>query len=399
MKANAMMPRLEEDLAHVTAVRHELHRHPELGYDERRTCEVVVRELEEIGLEYRAGLAGGTGVAAWLPATVDADRAATVALRADMDALPIHEETGLAYASERPGVMHACGHDGHTAGLIGVARALRRTERRPNHVLFVFQPAEEGGAGGERMCEDGVLDGRVIGRPVDRMFGLHGWPELEVGKVATRNGPLLAATDEIDITITGRGGHAAYPQMCVDPVVASAHVLTALQTIASRTVAPHDSVVLTFGAIHGGEARNVIPNSVMMRGTLRTLNEEMRKRAGEMVRRIATDTARAFGAEARIDWTEGYPVTVNEPGATERVRTAARAMVGEGNLQERPYATMGGEDFAYYAQRVPSAFFFLGLRPRGAASYPSLHTARFDFNDAALPYGVGMMCALALDGA
>lgn len=391
-----LMPGIREDLAHVTGVRHELHRHPELGYEERRTREVIERELTEIGLEYRAGLAGGTGVAAWLPATVNAECASTVALRADIDALPIREETGLAYASETPGVMHACGHDGHTANLIGVARALKRIDHRPNNVLLMFQPAEEGGAGGQRMCADGVLDGTVIGRPVDRVFGLHGWPELEVGKIATRNGPLLASTDEINITITGKGCHAAYPHLGVDPVVVTAHVITALQTLASRTVPPVDAVVLTFGAIHGGDARNVIPNAVTIKGTLRTLHAETRKIAEDTIRRIATDTARAFGATAAIDWHVGYPVTVNDPATTDRVREAGRRVLGEGAVLERPAPTMGGEDFSFYGQIVPASFFFVGLKPRGAQSYPNLHTPRFDFNDDALPVGISLMCELAL---
>ncbi|MCA9281542.1 MAG: amidohydrolase [Phycisphaerales bacterium] len=395
-KTASVVPGIEQDLAHVIAVRHELHRHPELGYEERRTCEVIERELEEIGVEYRAGLAGGTGVAAWLPATTNPERATTIGLRADIDALPIHEETGLAYASEKPGVMHACGHDGHTANLIGVARALSRLDERPNNVLFVFQPAEEGGAGAERMCADGVLDGTVIGRSVDRMFGLHGWPELEVGKIATRNGPLLASTDEIDITIRGRGCHAAYPHLGVDPVVITAHVITALQTVASRTVAPVDSVVVTFGAIHGGEARNVIPNSVTIRGTVRTLSDETRKRVEQVIRQITTDTARAFGGEAEIEWNVGYPVTKNDPEMTDRVRTVGARVLGGHGVLERPAPTMGGEDFSYYGQRVPASFFFVGLKPKGAASYPNLHTPRFDFNDDALGVGIGMMCGLAL---
>lgn len=391
-----LTPGIRDDLAHVTAVRHELHRHPELGYKEHRTREVIERELEEIGLEFRGGLAGGTGVLAWLPATGDPSGAATVALRADIDALPIQEETGVAYASETPGVMHACGHDGHTATLIGVARQLVRTPMRPNNVLFMFQPAEEGGAGAERMCADGVLDGSVLGRPADRVFGLHGWPELEVGRIATRNGPILASTDEVNITITGSGCHAAYPHLGVDPVVATAHVITALQTISSRTVAPVDPVVLTFGAIHGGSARNVIPDSVTIKGTLRTLHADTRARCERMIRQIASGTAAALGASASIDWRVGYPVTVNDPGATDRVRAAGARVLGPVRVMERPTPTMGGEDFSFYGRHAPASFFFVGLKPEGADLCPNLHTPTFDFNDDALPVGIAMMCELAL---
>jgi len=379
--------------------RHDLHTHPELGYEETRTAGVVARELERLGIEARTGLAGGTGLLGFLPATVaDPDGAPTVGLRADMDALPIAEATDLPYASSNQGVMHACGHDGHTAILLGAAAALASTEHRPNNVLFVFQPAEEGGAGGKRMCEEGALDGTAIGRPVDVMHGLHGWPEIEAGIVAVRNGPMLASTDEFEFTVRGTGGHAAYPHLCVDPIVIAARIVDALQTVASRFVSPTDSVVVTVGTIQGGSARNVIPDTVTMSGTMRALTDDTRRRAGERVREIVTGIPLSVRGSAEIDWHTGYPVTHNDPVATDRLRGVVRETFGQQMLLERAAPTMGGEDFAYYAQRVPSSFCFLGLRPPQRTSYPNLHTPGFDFNDGVIPTGIQLMLGLALAG-
>lgn len=384
-----------EELAHVRAVRHDLHRHPELMFEERRTSETVCRELEELGVEHVSGLAGGTGVLGVIPATANAGSAPTIALRADMDALPIHEATGLPYASQTPGVMHACGHDGHTAMLIGAARVLSKLTERPNNVMLVFQPAEEGGAGGEKMCSDGVLTGKVCGRPVDEIYGLHCWPLNELGTVATRVGPLLAATDEFTVTIRGKGGHAAAPHFTIDPVLVAAHTVTALQSIVARRVNPMDPVVVTVGAIHAGEANNVIPDSAELRGTIRTLRHETRTLAEREFRRVVTTTAQAFGADADINWHTGYPVTVNHQGPVERFRTIARAALGQSRVIDEPFPTMGGEDFAFYGQHVPACFFLLGMKPKNAASYPLVHTPRFDFNDDALSLGVEMLARLA----
>lgn len=380
---------------HATTIRHDLHRHPELMFEERRTAGVVARELAALGIEHISGLAGGTGVLGFLPAT--ASGAKTVALRADMDALPIAEATGKAYASQTQGVMHACGHDGHTAMLLGAARALRSLPERRNNVVFIFQPAEEGGAGGEKMCAEGALDGSRLGAPVDVIYGLHGWPDQEIGTVSTRVGPLLAATDEFDATIRGKGGHAAYPHRCIDPVVVAAHVVTALQTIASRRFDPTDSVVVTVGSIHGGTTYNVIPDGAVLQGTVRTLNEESRGVAEHEVRRIITEVSAALGAEASIEWHAGYPCTRNDEGATRRFQRIASAAFGEDRVIEKPTPSMGGEDFSYYGQRVPACFFLLGLRPRGQAAYPGLHTPRFDFNDEAIPMGIEAFVRLATE--
>jgi amidohydrolase len=314
-----------------------------------------------------------------------------------MDALPIQENTGKPYASKTPGIMHACGHDGHTSILIGAARALAKTGERPNNVLLVFQPAEEGGAGGRRMCEDGVLCGKVLGNPTDVIFGLHGFPMLKVGQVATRTGPLLASADQFVIKVTGKGGHAAMPHMGVDPVVVAGHILVALQTIASRSVSALDSVVVTIGMIKAGTAHNIIPDTAELIGTLRTLDNDVRRNAQQRIRDIATNVAAAFGATAEIEMEDGYPVTFNEPGATKRLRKTLGTTFGAGLIADDVPPVMGGEDFSFYGREAPACFYWLGLVDEGQNGYPNLHAPEFDFNDKSLPVGIKAMCSLALD--
>ena len=393
---------IRREIPDITAIRRDLHAHPELAYQEKRTSRVVCEELTRLGVQFVSGMAGGTGVLAHIPATTDAGRKrGAVALRADMDALPIEEATGAPYTSTHPGVMHACGHDGHTANLLGVARVLSRLETRPNPVTLIFQPAEEGGAGGKRMCEDGAMNGsRLGGGPrVARVFGLHGWPQYDLGDVGSRPGPLLAATDNFYFEIVGEQSHAAYPQLSRDPVVAASQVVVALQTVCSRNAAPTECIVVTVATIHGGVAHNVIPRSVMLTGTMRTLTPEMRKMGRERVCAIATGVAAAMGCEAKIRWEEGYPVTHNDPAMTERFFRVARQTVGASHVREVPTPTMGGEDFSYYGHHAPACFFILGVRPPGRQSYPSLHQPEYDFNDDALATGIELMCALAVDEA
>lgn len=389
---------LAADLDRLIEIRRDLHRHPELGYQERRTSAVVERELRALGIPCASGLAGGTGVLASLDATVDPSRAPTIALRADLDALPIHEETGKPYASENAGVMHACGHDGHTAILLGAARLLSRLERRPNNVLFLFQPAEENGAGARRMVEDGALDGKVLGRPADCVYGLHGDPFTAIGQVATRTGPIMAAADGFRMSVQGRGAHAAMPHESRDPIVAAAHLIVALQTMVSRRVDPTDSCVVTVGSIHGGEAGNVIPEQVRLSGTLRTLRDSTRTTARAGIEAMARAVCDAHGTSVAIEWQDGYPATVNHPATTDRFREVARQKLGDGGVVEMDAPCMGAEDFAFYCREVPATFFFLGLRPEGQDAYANLHSPHFDFNDDAIPIGVELMCSLALEG-
>lgn len=400
----APIPTLIDDaLPELVAIRRDLHRRPELSFQEHDTSGRIADELTKLGIAFKAGLAGGTGIVAHLPATdgaqTDNARLDCIALRADIDALPITEVTGLPYASERPGVMHACGHDGHTAMLLGAARVLSRVADRPRPVTFVFQPGEENGGGGEKMCADGALlgdPGGGIGAPVERIYGLHGWPSQALGTIRTRPGPLMASTDEFLITVRGKGGHAAWPHNCKDPVVAASAIVMGLQTAVSRGIGPLDAGVCTIGRIEGGTVDNIIPDAVELEGTTRALLPEVRATLEERVRVIAQGTARAHGCEADIDWTHGYPVTRNDEATTDRAIATLRSVFGgeRVGIVDRP--VMGGEDFSYYGKHVPACFFFLGTKPQDAGEPLALHTATFDFNDDAIAMGVEAFCTLAL---
>ena len=377
-------------------IRHDLHAHPQIRFEETYASALVQKNLAALGIEFRAGLAKGTGVLGYLPATENPEGAQTIALRADMDALPIHEETGKPYASTIPGRMHACGHDGHTTILLGVAERLSKASHRPNNVLFVFQPAEEGGAGGDLMVKDGCLNGSLLGKKADFMFGLHGWTSVKIGHVATRVGALMASTDEFFVEMVGQGGHAAAPELSRDPIVAIAQFVTSVQQIASRNADPFEQIVVTVGQIHGGTANNVIPMSAMVHGTIRTMNPEVRVMASERLRAVAHGVAAACNVSAEVTINEGYPVVINEASAVERFLRVAKDTLGEQFVSDDAKPTMGGEDFAYYGAECPCCFYQLGLIPEGQDSYASVHTPHFDFNDDALEVGVKLMTALAL---
>ena len=387
---------ISELLPTIVELRHDLHAHPELGYDEHRTSSVVSDHLTAAGIQHHRGIAE-TGVLGFLPATKA--NARTIALRADMDALPVSEETGLPYSSQNPGRMHACGHDGHTSILVGAARTLSQVPDRPNNILFLFQPAEEGGAGGKRMRDEGALTGEIFGGRAEAVYGLHGHPNHDVGFVSTRIGPLMASAAEFKIIVHGKGAHAAYPHMGVDPILATSHIVVALQSVASRSVDPLDSVVVTVGVIRGGVAHNVIPEEVRLQGTLRTLNDATNDLARERIEEIAANTALAYGATAEVIWGDNpYPVTVNHPTATETFRQIAGSVLGESFVEEEPAPSMVGEDFSYYGAIAPACFFFLGVRPRGESTYPNLHSPRFDFNDDSIETGIRLMVELGLKG-
>ncbi len=399
---------IQAELRSLIAIRHDLHKHPELSFQEKRTSEVVQRELTALGIAFKAGLGGGTGVVAHLPASDPKDaKKSAIALRADMDALPIVEETGKPYASTTPGVMHACGHDGHTTILLGAARVLSKIHR-PHPITFVFQPAEENEGGGKIMCKEGVLKGSKgagIGPEVARIFGLHGWPQLPLGTVATRPGPLMAAVDDFVLTIRGTQSHGAYPHLSRDPIVTAAQVINALQTIASRNVAPVDACVVTVGKIEGGTANNIIPQEVRLIGTVRTLNDKTKQLVRDRFTAIVHHTCEAMGCQVDLDYHDGYPVTANDAELTEKFFEVAREALPSPAIVRLPDPTMGGEDFSFYGKHVPAVFFFLGLRPHGvnasgadAGAYPSLHQPKFDFNDEAIPLGVELFCRLAMGG-
>jgi hippurate hydrolase len=380
------------------AIRHDLHAHPELGYEETRTCTAICNELSDAGVEHREGLAGGTGVIAWIDGKNHDD---AIALRADIDALPIEETSGVPWTSTHEGRMHACGHDGHTTILLGAARALAKEAKAnelPRPVVFLFQPAEEGGAGARAMIQDGCLDGTAAPYKPKRIFGLHGWPSFPQGTVGTKVGPLLAAADRFEITVHGRGGHAAMPHHGADPIVASAAIVTALQTIVSRQLDPLDSGVVSVTTINAGTAFNIIPAAVKLTGTARSLNATTRDFLEERIEAIALQVAIAHGCRAEITYHRGYPMTVNHPDAVERFNRCAQAEVGDTCIEavERPH--MGGEDFSFYGEVIPACFFLLGLLAPGETSMPGLHSPDFDFNDQAIETGVAMFRRLALEG-
>ena len=386
-----------QELNHLIEIRHDLHAHPELGYEETRTSEVVCRELADAGIEFRAGLAGGTGILAWIPGRDTND---AVALRADMDALPIEETSGVPWSSKNPGCMHACGHDGHTAMLIGAARNLAAESTRgelPRPVIFVFQPAEEGGAGGQRMVQDGCLDGTIAPWKASRIFALHGWPLETEGLLGTRVGPLLAAADQFEILVSGQGTHAAMPHMGVDPIPAASAIVSALQTIVARSIDPLESAVISVTTFHAGSAHNVIPMEAKLTGTARSLTAEVRDQLENDIARIAQQVAIAHDCQAEVSYIRGYPVTENHPDPVERFNRAAAAEIGAESVitVEKPH--MGGEDFSFYGQVIPACFFLMGLLPHEQESMPSLHSPDFDFNDKTLQTGVAMFRRLVLE--
>lgn len=380
---------IEQVLPAATALRHDLHAHPELSFEEHDTARRIVERLEPLGnLEIRTGIAG-TGVVA----TLNAGRSGRcVALRAELDALPIEEENDVAYKSTHAGKMHACGHDGHMSCLVGAATVLSQVaDALPGIVKFIFQPAEEGGGGGRRMIEAGVLEEPKV----DAIFALHGWPLMPLGTVGVRPGPSLASTNPWRITVRGVGSHAAYPHKGIDPIVAAAHVVTALQTIASRSTNPLESVVVTVGQFLAGTAENIIPRTARLVGTLRTLDPQVREKAVSLIKQIATATASAFGAEAECDIREGYPVLINDAAMAGFVERVARDVVGADHVDGNVAPSMGGEDFAYYAEQIPAAFWRLGVRSGDPASQPGLHQPTYDFPDAAIAHGIRMHCELA----
>ena len=352
---------------------------------------------QRLHIPFEAGLAE-TGVVGWiLPLDSEAAKRPAIGLRADIDALPIEEETGLAYASTRSGTMHACGHDGHTAILLGTALALAAMrDRLSRPVKLLFQPAEEVGGGAARMIGEGALDATVGGIAVGRMFGLHGWPHAPLGTVRTRTGALFASTDWVRIRLTGRGGHAAAPHRGTDPIVAAAQTITALQSIVSRNIDPALAAVLTITQLRAGTAVNIIPDVAELSGTIRAVCPQTRNLVAERVEWVAQQTAAAMGCEAEVQIDSGYPPTFNDEAWTTDVIKRAAQTVGEPNVMIMEHPEMVAEDFAYYGEQIPSCFALLGLCPTDRAHYPGLHTPTFDFNDAAIPLGIRLMCQVAL---
>ena len=374
----------------IVSLRHELHQHPEIRFEERWTSDRIAKFLDGLGVSYKRGYCKGTGIVA----TIQGDGPKTVLLRSDMDALEIQEETGLPYASQIPNRMHACGHDGHMANLCGVIQTLQKHRSDlKGSVRFVFQPAEENAAGGRFMVEEGVLDG------VDAAFGLHGWPWLPAGMVAIKEGPAMASADFFRITIEGKGTHAADPASGVDPIVIAGHVLSALQNIVSREVNPWDAAVVTVAKIESGFAWNVSPERAVLEGTFRALSDSVRNLLYSAIARVAEHTAAAHRAQARVEFPgEPYPCLNNDPEMSRFAMGVVREAFGPESLIEPRYPTMGAEDFSFYLQKVPGAYLWLGVNPNSSGMpYPPLHSPRFDYTDAALPVGIEVMSRIALD--
>ncbi len=368
----------------VVAIRRDLHQHPELAFEEHRTAGVVADRLRALGLAPQTGVAG-TGVVAVIDG--GAGDGPTVLLRADMDALPVDEANDVPYRSQVPGRMHACGHDGHTAILLGVAEVLcGRRDRLAGRVKLIFQPAEESPGGAEPMIAAGVL----AEPPVDLAFGLHLWASLPTGAIGVGAGPQMASSDMFTVTIHGHGGHAAMPSECVDPVVVAAHLVTALQTIVSRSVPPLSTAVVTVAQLHAGHTFNVIPDSATLNGTVRTFDEAVRARVAERFAELVAGVCAAFGATGEIDWTPSYPVLVNDGAMAELVRAAAREVVGDDQVREAT-PSLGAEDFAYFLRQVPGCYFQVGLANAAKGTGAPHHNPRFDLDEEALPIAVEVL--------
>ncbi|MBN9026852.1 MAG: amidohydrolase [Rhizobiales bacterium] len=369
--------RLAEYQDELAAWRHDLHQHPEILYDVHRTAASVAARLREFGVDEVVTGLGRTGVVGVIRGR-RGEGGRTVGLRADMDALPLTEITGKPYSSTIPGKMHACGHDGHTVMLLGAAKYLAETRNFDGTAVVIFQPAEEGGGGGRAMVEDGLMERFGI----DEVYGMHNMPGLDLGKFAIRPGPIMAATDEFNLSIAGLGAHAAKPHLSLDPIVIGAQLVQAMQTIVSRSVDPLESVVVSVTKFHAGEAHNIIPQTAALGGTVRTLKAEMRDLAERRIREIAAGIGAAHGVSIEVDYDRNYPVTVNHVANTLFAGDIASEIVGGDRVDRDVAPMMGGEDFSYMLEKRPGAFIFIG---NGDSA--GLHNPAYDFNGDALPIG------------
>jgi hippurate hydrolase len=372
-----VLPNLAVAHDEMTAWRRDLHAHPEIAFEERRTADVVARELERFGIAIDRGLAR-TGVVGTLAAGTGGR---AIALRADMDALPLQEANDFAHASRHQGKMHACGHDGHTAMLLGAAKHLAATRNFDGIVHFIFQPAEENEGGARVMLEEGLF--RRC--PVSAVYGMHNVPGMPVGTFAAKAGPMMAAFDVFEITVRGKGSHAALPHQGIDPIVVASHVVTALQSIASRNVDPLDAVVVSVTQIHAGEAWNIVPDSAVLRGTCRTFTPALHASMESRLAKVAGGVCAAFGATMEMRYEKRYPPTVNTETETAAAVRAAEALVGADHVNKRPVPMMGSEDFAFMLQAKPGCYIWIG-NGDGEGNC-MLHNPRYDFNDAILPLG------------
>ena len=378
--------RIAEFHAEMTQWRRQIHAHPETAFEEHKTAELVAGLLESFGVSVDRGIAR-TGVIGTLKGSLPGDRA--IALRADMDALHIEEQNDVPHASRNRGRMHACGHDGHTAMLLGAAKHLAETRNFAGTIHFIFQPAEENEGGARLMIEEGVLERY----PIEAVYGMHNWPEVPVGQFAVRPGPMMAAFDIFEITISGRGAHAAMPHLAIDPVVVAAQLVSGLQTITSRNVHPLEGAVVSITQIHGGDTWNVIPDSVVLRGTSRSFNPAVRDQIEPAIRRIADGTCRACGAQMALRYERRYPALINTSAETEIAAATAASIVGQSNVKRDLLPSMAAEDFACFLEQKPGAYIWIGNGTAEAGGI--LHNPHYDFNDEVLPLGASYWVRLA----
>ncbi|MEC9488064.1 MAG: M20 family metallopeptidase [Halanaerobium sp.] len=374
----------------VTKIRRDIHSYPELSWHEHQTSSLIKGVLGDLGIEFTSCME--TGVIGLISGRKPGK---TIAFRFDMDALEISEETGIDYASRRDGIMHACGHDGHVAIGLGLARVLQQLrDELAGKVKLIFQPAEEdspGGGGAKKLIEKGVLDNPKV----DAIYGLHIWPELPAGTIGTREGPIMAASDPFTIEICGKGAHASKPELSVDPFIIGAQMINALQTIVSRNIASSEQAVVSIGRMEGGSRYNIIPEKLRLEGTVRSFNEKVRQEINQRMRDICENTARAFGGEVKLSYRFGYPATINDPGLVRQTEKLIKAVLGEGGYMTIPQPAATGEDFSYYAQQVPAVYMWLGSKQGEEDTYP-LHNARFDFPEKTLLKGIVALAGIAL---
>lgn len=380
-----ILNRAAEMQAEITEWRRHLHSKPELLYDVHQTAAFVEDKLKDFGCDEVVTGIGRTGVVGIIKGRNGGD-GKTVGLRADMDALPLSEISGKPWASENSGKMHACGHDGHTAMLLGAAKYLAETRNFDGSIAVIFQPAEEGGAGGKEMVQDGMMERFAIGE----VYGMHNLPGLDVGEFAIRSGPIMAATDEFTITIKGKGGHAAMPYQTIDPITIGAQIVSALQLIASRNANPLESIVVSVTKFNAGKAYNIIPEEAVIAGTVRTLSTEVRAMAEQRMAQIVHNSADAHNAEASINYHRGYPVTYNHADQTDFAVSIASGIAGPDKVNADTSPTMGGEDFSYMLEARPGSFIFIGN-----GDTANLHHPAYDFNDEVIPHGVSYWVQLA----
>ena len=381
--ASPLLARMRSLAPEMCAVRQDIHRHPELAYEEKRTAAIVAERLRAWGIAVHEGI-GGTGVVGVLEAGNSSRR---IGLRADMDALPIQEASGLPYESVHRGCAHSCGHDGHTAMLLCAARYLAESRRFDGRIHLIFQPAEEGKAGARAMMDAGLFE-RF---PCEEVYALHNWPSLPAGTVATRPGPIMAAADRVEIRVRARGGHAAQPHLSADAILCAAQIVTAAHTLVARRIDPNATAVLSLTRISGGASHNVMPAEVAITGTVRSFDPAVQDRLEAALRELVEGTARAAGCTATLDYQRYYPATVNDAQCARHALDAARELLGEAKLAEAPAFT--SEDFAFMLQAVPGAYIWLG---QGSAERPAaLHTPGYDFNDEVLPIGAALLASIA----